>query len=222
MCHVTRNYNTDGGDTLVIGGKLVVEEGAEVSGLPDSGGSGGAAANQPASTATQVAALKNDFNALLIRLKDAGIMVPDAWNVHAGLAPAPTEDVLVSNNGKVQSVALDGEQLTITVDVDELDESASSEPSQGTHRWLALEIATGFSDITVVKYNGSPLTAQDVADAQATGCAAGSFVLYVRAEELAETPKTIRLAADGYGEIAIAICVEAPAEEIATGDTAEE
>ena len=213
MCHVTKNYSADGGDTLVIGGKLVVEEGAEVSGLPDSGGSGGAAANQPASTATQVAALKNDFNALLIRLKDAGIMVPDAWNVHAGLAPAPTEDVLVSNNGKVKSVTLNGEQLIITVDVDELEESASSEPSQGTHKWLALEIATGFSDITVVKYNGSPLTAQDVADAQATGCAAGSFVLYVRAEELAETPKTIRLAADGYGETTITIRVEATATE---------
>ena len=115
MCHVTKNYSADGGDTLVIGGKLVVEEGAEVSGLPDSGGSGGAAANQPASTATQVAALKNDFNALLIRLKDAGIMVPDAWNVHAGLAPAPTEDVLVSNNGKVKSVTdSDGRTTSFT------------------------------------------------------------------------------------------------------------
>ena len=31
--HVTKNYMTDGGDTLVIGGRLVVEEGAEVEGL---------------------------------------------------------------------------------------------------------------------------------------------------------------------------------------------
>ena len=30
---VTKNYSTDGGDTLVIGGKLIVEEGAEVTGL---------------------------------------------------------------------------------------------------------------------------------------------------------------------------------------------
>ena len=35
---VTKNYFKDGGDTLVIGGKLVVEEGAEVEGL-DTGGS---------------------------------------------------------------------------------------------------------------------------------------------------------------------------------------
>lgn len=35
------------------------------------------AANQPASTATTVAALKDDFNALLSKLKEAGIMLPD-------------------------------------------------------------------------------------------------------------------------------------------------
>ena len=35
---VTKNYFTDEGDTLVIGGRLIVEEGAEVEGL-DGGGS---------------------------------------------------------------------------------------------------------------------------------------------------------------------------------------
>lgn len=38
MSHVTKNYSTEGGDALVIGGKLVIEEGAEVEGL--GGGSG--------------------------------------------------------------------------------------------------------------------------------------------------------------------------------------
>ena len=36
---VTKNYFKDGGDTLVIGGKLVVEEDAEVEGLDAGGGS---------------------------------------------------------------------------------------------------------------------------------------------------------------------------------------
>ena len=38
--HVTKNYMTEGGDELVIGGKLTVLEGAEVTGL-SGGGSGG-------------------------------------------------------------------------------------------------------------------------------------------------------------------------------------
>ncbi len=79
--HVTKNYSTDGGDTLVIGGKLQIDEGAEVSGL-----SGGEphpetdftpAANQAASEATTIAALKEDFNSLLSKLKTAGLMAAD-------------------------------------------------------------------------------------------------------------------------------------------------
>lgn len=41
MSYVTKNYSTDGGDTLVIGGTLKVEAGATVEGLE---GDGGAAA----------------------------------------------------------------------------------------------------------------------------------------------------------------------------------
>lgn len=39
MTYSTKNYFTDGGDTLVVGGKLVVEAGAEVEGLEGAGGS---------------------------------------------------------------------------------------------------------------------------------------------------------------------------------------
>ena len=61
---VTKNYSCDEGATWVIGGKLVIEDGAEVIGLEGAGseGAGNAAENQAASTATAVAALKNDFN----------------------------------------------------------------------------------------------------------------------------------------------------------------
>lgn len=39
MTNSTKNYSTDGGDTLVVGGKLVIEDGAEVEGLEGAGGS---------------------------------------------------------------------------------------------------------------------------------------------------------------------------------------
>ncbi len=213
---VCKNYSTDGGDTWVVGGRLVIEEGAEVEGLGGASQGGhtvGAVDNQSASTATAVAGLKNDFNALLNKLKNAGIMMPDAWNITAGLAPTPTEEVLVANKEKVQSVTLAEGVITVTVDVNELTESASSDPNQGTHKWVALEIGTGISDITGVKLNGAALTEQDVNDAQATGCASGSFVLYIRAEEAAETPVAFTLWADGYGEIALTIQVAAPDED---------
>ena len=200
----TKNYTTDGGDTTVIGGRLVVEEGAFVEGLPS------AVENQAASTATAVNGLKNDFNALLIKLKDAGIMVPDAWNITVRLAPSLTDTVAAENNTKASVAYADG-VITITADVDALEESTSSAPGQGTHKWIGLGIGTGLSSVTLAKYNGTSLTADDATEATSVGLdQAGEFVLYIRAEEVVQTPKTITLKADGYGEISISIVVVAP------------
>ena len=85
MGDVTRNcknYATDGGDRLVIGGTLEIQEGASVTGLPsaatDSSGVVRIAANQAVSVAADITALTVDFNTLLAALKAAGIMAADA------------------------------------------------------------------------------------------------------------------------------------------------
>lgn len=70
----TKNYTEQGGNVTHIGGKLVFDEGASVEGLPGST----PAENQAESTAATVAALKEDFNALLAKLKAAGLMAADA------------------------------------------------------------------------------------------------------------------------------------------------
>ncbi len=107
--HVTKNYFTEGGDELVIGGKLTVLEGAEVEGLSGGGGSytlpaatadklGGIkvgsgltitdgvlsatgitpAEAQADSTASSYTGLKDDFNALLAKLRAAGLLAANA------------------------------------------------------------------------------------------------------------------------------------------------
>jgi len=71
-----KNYTAHGGAETVIGGKLtingslVISEGAEVVGL----GAGKSAEAQADSSATTVAALRDDFNALLGKLRAAGII----------------------------------------------------------------------------------------------------------------------------------------------------
>ena len=78
-----KNYATDGGDRLVIGGTLEVLDTATVTGLqtgyasPETAGSVFQATNQTESAATTIADLKSDFNTLLQKLKDAGIMAAD-------------------------------------------------------------------------------------------------------------------------------------------------
>ncbi len=212
--HGTKNYNTDGGERTVIGGILEFEQGAEVKNFPGGGsGTGGSAANQAASTATAVAGLKNDFNALLVKLKEAGLMVTDAWNVSVRLAPSLTDPVAAANNAKASAALADG-VITVTANVDELEESESSAPGQGTHKWIGLGIGTGLSSVTLVKYNGAALTEADAAEAASVGLdQAGEFVLYIRADELVETPKVITLKADGYPELALTITVAAAATD---------
>ena len=213
--HVSKNYNTDGGNRTVIGGVLEFEDGAEVRNMPAGSGSaaGAAAENQAASTATAVVGLKNDFNALLVKLKNAGIMTPDAWDISVRLAPALTDSVAAANNSKA-SVALADGVITVTADVHALEASESSAPGQGTHKWIGLGIGTGLTSVALAKYNGSQLTEADASEAVSVGLdQAGEFVLYIRADEVVSTPKTITLQADGYGEQTLTITVIAPAAD---------
>ncbi len=70
MSYNTKNYTEQGGEKTVIGGVLEIKEGASVMGLP-------VAENQADSTATDVAGLVTDFNALLAKLKAVGLMEAD-------------------------------------------------------------------------------------------------------------------------------------------------
>lgn len=78
-----KNYLADGGDRLVIGGTLEVLDTATVTGLQSgyateqTAGSVYQATNQADSAATTIADLKSDLNALLLKLKNAGIMAAD-------------------------------------------------------------------------------------------------------------------------------------------------
>ncbi len=72
MSYNAKNYTEQGGDVTHFGGKVIFEEGCEVE-----GNSFTPAENQADSTATTVAALKDEFNALLTKLKTAGLMAAD-------------------------------------------------------------------------------------------------------------------------------------------------
>lgn len=74
MDYNTKNYTEQGGDKTVIGGTLEIKEGATVTGLPSSFTP---AENQAPSTAEDITSLVADFNALLSKLKTAGLMDAD-------------------------------------------------------------------------------------------------------------------------------------------------
>lgn len=70
MSYNAKNYTEQGGEKTVIGGTLEIKSGAVVTGLP-------VLDNQAASTAATIEDLVTDFNALLTKLKAAGLMISD-------------------------------------------------------------------------------------------------------------------------------------------------
>ena len=202
MSYTTKNYTDKGGDRTVIGGELEVREGARVTGLPSG------AQNQPASTATQVAGLKNDFNAFLVKLKEAGIMEPDAWALTARVAPSASGKA-GANNAKA-SAAIDGTVITVTASLDELEAFDSSAPGQGVHKWIGLGVGTGLSSILLMTYNGGAAEQADVDEASSVGLSEGEFVLWIRADEVVTTPKMFTLKADGYPAVDVTVTLTEP------------
>lgn len=88
MNYNAKNYTEQGGDVTHFGGKVIFEEGCEVE-----GNSFTPAANQAASTATTIAQLKDDINALLTKLKTAGLMEADAESNGGSSGTLPGEPV---------------------------------------------------------------------------------------------------------------------------------
>ena len=71
MSYNAKNYNEQGGERTVIGGELFIAENGQFS---FNGEILRPADFQPQSTAVDQAALLADFNALLIKLKTAGLI----------------------------------------------------------------------------------------------------------------------------------------------------
>ena len=182
MGYNTKNYTEQGGEVTHIGGKLIIDEGGSIEGLPE-------AKNVPAGSTV---------DELIVALKDAGYVQKDNFVIDSNLIPTPTEEELVNNHSKVDSVSYENGLIQVVVPVDELTAFPSSNPEQGTHKWIGLEIKTGLNTIIGAKYNDYELVEADVTEATSVGCAAGSFVLYVKADEVVNTDKVFTLAKPGY------------------------
>jgi hypothetical protein len=225
MNYNVKNYTEQGGEKtvingeIVINGKLTVNENAEVNGVEKSPytlnpatttsiGGVKEALNVKESSASNIGTLKNDFNELITKLKEAGIVAKDLFDVTVGTIPNEIGDI-VTNHSKIESITFNEGTVTIKVPVDELIAFDSNNSEQGVHKWIGLSIGTGLNSIIDVIYNGSySLTSADVNEATTVGCPAGSFVLWIKANEVVETPKVITLGKPGYKTETITIIIE--------------
>ena len=182
---VTKNYTTDGGDRTVIGGVLEFENGAEVKNFPG-------AANLKPKTINTAGDIREDLNDLIVKLKNAGIMIPDDWNVSVLACPTPSAmptAETIANSGHA-TLAIDGTEITITLDckVSALAEANHGE-TWGKHKWLGFGVRTGLGSVVGITFTDDTgaeviLASGDATEATALGLSAGDFVLYIMAEDV--------------------------------------
>ena len=214
MSYNAKNYTEQGGEVTHIGGKLVFDEGGRIAGFP------GAENFTPKNTNT-AADIRSDLNGLITKLKNAGIIIPDSWNLSVLACPTPASmptSETAANSGHA-TVSIDGTEITITLDckVSELADANHGE-TWGTHKWLGFGVRTGLGSIVGVKFTddtgaSATLASADADEATALGLSAGDFVLYIKAEQEAylSGQKSFTLKADDCAETTFTMKIVEPA-----------
>ncbi len=193
---VTKNYSTDNGDTWVVGGKLVIEEGAEFSGFP---------------RVENLAASAN-VASLIAALKKAKIMVGDAFTINVASCTPPVTET--AQNSAAATITYADGVITVSVPKVSALKDADHGETWGIHKWIGFGVSTGLSSLVGLVFNDHvaevTLTAADEAEAQSVGLNMdGQFVLYIKAEDVFARPagKSIILSREGYEDPEIIIKV---------------
>ena len=205
-----KNYTEQGGEVTHIGGKIVYDNGL----MPNM-----STADVASDT---VAKVRTTLNTLITKLKNAGLMVGDAFTMQYA---AVTDSVAGHadrsyNTGKISSVAVDNDAHTITITLSDKVENLKDFDGGngwGKHKWLGIGLGVGISPITGLHYNGIALTAEDVTEATTCDLSAGYFVRWVAADLVLagdNTQKSVdsfTLWADGYAETTYTLKIVEPA-----------
>lgn len=184
MSYNAKNYTEQGGAVTHVDGTLSFGDNAKIKNFP-----GGVNVPDTTGNAQANAAV---IKALLISLKDAGVIEGDAWNVSiSDKTPTglPTPETTF-NTGKA-TVTIDGTDITITLSckVSELKDADHGE-TWGVHKWLGFGVDTGLGEAGVagvVFDDGTQavtLTTADDDEANDLGLDKGDFILYIKAENV--------------------------------------
>ena len=191
--HVGKNYSTDEGNRMVIGGILELKDDGKLKGFPK--------AENLASSASVAD--------LILALKKAKLMTGDAFTISVASCTPPVANTATNSAAATVSYA-DG---VITVSVPKVSELLDCDHGEywGTHKWIAMGLSTGLSTVEGLVFDDGTakvtLNEGDISEAQSVGLNSnGQFVLYIKAEKvLAEGGQKFTLSYPGYEDTEIAI-----------------
>lgn len=105
-------------------------------------------------------------------------------------------------NQDAVTISQSGNNVIITGNLDSLNSFASTNPAQGSAKWIGIDLGTNVDDITKLTWNGGALTADDVAESASVGLGAGHIIFWAKAEQL---PRTITIGGEGYTAVEITV-----------------
>ena len=207
-----KNYTEQGGEVTHIGGKIVYDNGL----MPNM--------STADVTSDTVAKVRTSLNALITNLKNAGLMIGDAFTMQYA---AVTDSVAGHadrsyNTGKISDVTVDNDAHTITITLSEKVKNLKDFDGKngwGVHKWLGVGLGVGISPITGLYYNGIALSAEDVTEATQCGLDAGYFVRWVAADLVLagnnneKSVDNFTLWADGYAETTYKLVIVEPEDD---------
>ena len=110
-------------------------------------------------------------------------------------------------NQEAVTVEQNGEEVVIKGDLSALHSFASSNPAQGEHKWVGIDIKTNIIPITDGTWNGSALTQDDIDEAAGLGLGKGHIVYWAKADVLNSTPASIAIS-DGEETLNLTVSFE--------------
>lgn len=122
-----------------------------------------------------------------------------SWDAHY-------ED-MVANQGAVV-IEQSGNEIVIAGDLANLLSWESSNPAQGTHKWIALDIATNLPSIVGATWDGSELAQSDEDEATDLGLPKGHIVFWAKADVLVDEARTITIGMEGKEDCVITVSFE--------------
>lgn len=120
--------------------------------------------------------------------------LPEDWAGERELALQNQAAIVVDQKGNL---------ITLRGNIEALNETASSNPNQGTHKWIAIDIETRANSLEEVSWDGQALGAEDIADSESVGLPANHIIFWAKADVLINETREVVLSADGFDNVTL-------------------
>ncbi len=123
-------------------------------------------------------------------------------------APNDVNKVASQANQDAVTISQSGNNIVIRGDLSQLNSFNSTDPNQGSGKWIGVDLDTNLDTIVGAKWNGYTLAQADADEAASVGLGAGQIIFWVKAESISSVARAITIGAEGKEDVVITVSFE--------------